>query len=221
VRPYKKWKISAFFDSYRFPWLKYLVDAPTLGKDYFVQVDYSKSRYINMFLRLKFEEKEVTQKLEEESIAQRTISHKFSSKYQLNYRVENLEFKTVMEYKLSSIEPADFGYGFSVLQDLSYEFKRLPLRVDFRYQFFDAMDYDNRFYSYERDILYAFSIPMYYGLGSRYYVNIKYDLNENISFWAKIAQTKYSDGRELIGTANEEILGNKKTDIRLLLRWKL
>jgi hypothetical protein len=200
VRPYKKWKISAFFDSYRFPWLKYLVDAPTLGKDYFVQVDYSKSRYINMFLRLKFEEKEVTQKLEEESIAQRTISHKFSSKYQLNYRVENLEFKTVMEYKLSSIEPADFGYGFSVLQDLSYEFKRLPLRVDFRYQFFDAM---------------------YYGLGSRYYVNIKYDLNENISFWAKIAQTKYSDGRELIGTANEEILGNKKTDIRLLLRWKL
>jgi hypothetical protein len=172
-----------------------------------------------MFLRVKFEEKELTQKLDNLAVAQLTTSSKFASKYQINYRVENFEFKTVMELHLSRKLPGAYQNGFSALQDISYLFRSIPLRIDFRYQFFDAVDYDNRFYTYERDILYAFSIPMHYGLGSRSYVNIKYELNDNISLWFKIAQTKYADGRELIGTGNDEIIGNKRMDIRLLLKW--
>jgi len=109
-------------------------------------------------------------------------------------------------------------YGLCALQDVSYSFTSIPLKIDFRYQFFDAVDYDNRFYVYERDILYAFSIPMYYGKGSRYYINMKYDLNDRISMWLKLAQTVYADDRETVSSGNEEIQGNRRSDVRVMLR---
>jgi len=115
-------------------------------------------------------------------------------------------------------EKVDYTYGLTAYQDLTYEFSSLPLKLDFRYQFFDAVAYENRLYAYEKDVLYAFSIPMYYGVGSRYYLNLKYELNRQFSFWFKIAQTVYADDREEIGSGNEKIFGNKITDVKFLLR---
>ena len=106
------------------------------------------------------------------------------------------------------------------LQDANWRPAKLPLQLGFRYQFFDARAYGNRLYAYERDILYAFSIPMFYGVGSRYYFNAKYDIAEFCSLWFKIARTHYTDGRKEISSGNEAIAGNKKTDVRFLLRLK-
>ena len=113
-----------------------------------------------------------------------------------------------------------YKYGATALQDLSYAFTQFPLKLDVRYQFFDAVDYDNRFYTYEKDVLYAFSIPMYYGKGSRFYLNLKYDLTSKMSLWCKYAQTVYADDRESISSGNEEIKGNRKSDVRFMLRWE-
>ncbi|HSZ85677.1 MAG TPA: hypothetical protein VK787_06580 [Puia sp.] len=37
LHPLTNWRADAFFDLYKFPWLKYQVDAPSSGRDYFVQ----------------------------------------------------------------------------------------------------------------------------------------------------------------------------------------
>ncbi|HZK69664.1 MAG TPA: helix-hairpin-helix domain-containing protein, partial [Paludibacter sp.] len=58
IRPYKKWKISAYADSYRFPWPKYGIDMPSVGADYLFQADYAAKRNIAMFWRFKYEEKQ-------------------------------------------------------------------------------------------------------------------------------------------------------------------
>ncbi|MFT3752218.1 MAG: hypothetical protein QM800_04855 [Paludibacter sp.] len=126
----------------------------------------------------------------------------------------------MLEGNLSRKGDADWTYGVIASQDVSYAFQTIPLKIDFRYQFFDAVDYENRFYSYEKDVLYAFSIPMYFGLGTRYYLNLKYELNRNLSFWFKMAQTIYADDRESLSSGNETIQGNRKTDVRLLLKWE-
>ncbi len=68
--------------------------------------------------------------------------------------------------------------------------------------------------------MYAFSVPMAYGLGTRYYFNAKYELNRNLSFWLKLAQTVYADDRSTISSNNEAIEGRRKTDFRFLVRWK-
>lgn len=219
VRPVKKWKVSAYADSYRFPWLKYGVDAPSLGQDYLLQIDYAARRDLSMFWRLKYEEKLSTDNIN--ALPVLVGEDKSSFRYQLIYNAGNFTFKNIIEASFYNQTLSQRSYGLNCLQDVSYKFKKLPLRVDFRYQFFDAPNYNNRFYTYEKDVLYAFSIPMYYGQGSRYYLNLKYELNRNLSCWLKLAQTTYSDSRETISSGNEQIQGNRKTDLRFLLQLTL
>ncbi|MBP7613927.1 MAG: helix-hairpin-helix domain-containing protein, partial [Paludibacter sp.] len=105
------------------------------------------------------------------------------------------------------------------LQDVTYAFEKIPLKFDLRYMMFDAADYENRFYTYEKDVLYAFSIPSFYGQGSRFYCNMRYELSDNFSLWFKFSQTIYADGRETIGTGLEMSKGNRRSDFRVMLKW--
>ncbi|MDR3652867.1 MAG: helix-hairpin-helix domain-containing protein [Paludibacter sp.] len=220
VRPFRKWKLAAYADSYRFPWPKYGVDAPSIGRDYLFQADFAPKRNIAMYWRFKFEEKQTN--LSASGVVMPIVVplQKTSLRYQLTYSYENFTFKNVLEGNLSRQGNAAWTYGVIASQDVSYAFKTIPLKLNFRYQFFDAIDYENRFYSYEKDVLYAFSIPMYFGLGNRYYLNLQYDLNKRLSLWFKIAQTVYADDRETLSSGNETISGNRKTDVRLLVKFE-
>lgn len=220
IRPYKKWKISAYADSYRFPWPKYGIDMPSVGADYLLQADYAAKRNIAMFWRFKYEEKQSNLSQTEFVMPIVVPLQKVSLRYSLTYSIGDFSFKNVLEGNLVRQSNKPWTYGIIASQDISYDFKTFPLKVDFRYQFFDAVNYENRFYSYEKDVLYAFSIPMYFGLGNRYYLNFQYELNKQLSIWFKIAQTVYADDRESLSSGNETILGNRKTDVRFLLKWE-
>ena len=219
VRPFRKWKLSAYADSYRFPWPKYGIDAPSVGNDYLFQADFAPKRAMSMYWRFKYEEKQTN--LSTTGIVMPVIVplQKTSLRYQLTYSYGNFSFKNVLEGNLSRQAETDWTYGVIASQDVSYSFQKFPLKIDVRFQFFDAQNYENRFYSYEKDVLYAFSIPMYYGQGSRYYLNLQYDITKRLSLWFKIAQTVYADDRESLSSGNETISGNRKTDLRFLLKW--
>ncbi|HEY5591202.1 MAG TPA: helix-hairpin-helix domain-containing protein [Paludibacter sp.] len=219
VRPFKKWKIAAYADSYRFPWPKYGIDAPSIGKDYLFQIDFATQRNIAMFWRFKYEEKQSNFSGTGAIMPVIAPIQKTSLRYNLTYSFGNFSFKNVLEGNLARQADAPWTYGIIASQDVSYAFSTIPLKIDMRYQFFDALNYENRFYSFEKDLLYAFSIPMYFGLGSRYYLNLQYDLSKRLSLWFKIAQTVYADERESMSSGNETILGNRKTDMRFLLKW--
>jgi len=220
VRPFRSWKFAAYADSYRFPWPKYGIDAPSIGKDYLFQADFTAKRNISMYWRFKFEEKQSNLSNAGTVMPVVVSVQKTSLRYCLTYAAGNFSFKNILESNLYRQGSADWTYGVIASQDISYDFPTIPLKLDIRYQFFDAVQYENRFYSYERDILYAFSIPMYYGLGSRYYLNLKYELNKHLSCWFKIAQTVYADDRVSLSSGNETITGNRKTDMRLLVKWE-
>ena len=220
VRPIKYWKVSAYIDSYRFPWMKFGIDEPSIGKDYLVQVDYAPKRNVNMYWRFKFEEKMSNYSDTVTTMPLVLPQQKWAARYLLNYSYGRFSFKNQLDVNSFYDEVNPVSYGYSALQDVSYEFVRVPLRIDLRFYIFDAMNYENRLYTYEKDVLYAFSVPMNYGMGSRYYVNLRYELNQNISFWLKLAQTVYADERATISSSNEEIQGNRKTDLRFLMRLK-
>ncbi len=219
VRPFRKWKMVAYADSYRFPWPKFGIDAPSIGTDYLFQTDFSAKRNISMFWRLKYEIKQSNLSGNEVVMPLVVPIRKASFRYNLTYFFGSFSFKNVLDGNLFCQADAGWTYGFSAIQDVSYAFPVLPLKVDVRLQFFDAVNYENRLYSYEKDVLYAFSIPMYYGLGSRYYLNFQYEMSKHISLWFKIAQTVYADDRELLSAGNETIFGNRKTDMRLMIKW--
>lgn len=220
VRPMKFWKISAYADSYRFPWLNYGVDKPSKGYDLLLQTDYTPNRNTEMYWRFRFEQKEDNTSGNTNTTPLVENFDKSSLRYNLSYRISpELRLKNMIEVNYAKNGSQEATYGFMVSQDISYSFAKIPLSIDLRYEVFDAPDYDNRFYTYEKDILYAFSIPMFYGKGSRYYLNLRYEFNKNLAFWFKIGQTSYLD-KSTIGSGLEEIEGNTKTDVRFLLRWK-
>ena len=220
VRPFRRWKFAAYADSYRFPWPKYSIDAPSWGKDYLLQADFTTNRNIAMYWRFRFEQKQSNLSNTGAIMPVVVPVQKASLRYNLTYVVGDFSFKNTLESNLFRRATAGWTYGAIASQDISIDFPTIPLKLTVRYQFFDAVSYDNRIYSYERDVLYAFSIPMYYGKGSRYYLNLKYDLNKHLTCWFKIAQTVYANDRETLGSGNETISGNRKTDMRLLLKWE-
>ncbi len=218
IRPFSKWKLSAYADSYRFPWLRYGVNAPSAGQDYLLQAEFNPKRSLLMNWRLKFEQKQ--KNIDNTTISRIDNYSKGSIRYQLMYNSGNFSSNNLIEVSYSDSASTNSKIGFAAYQDLTYNFKKIPVSIDLRCMLFDAPNYDNRFYLYEKDILYAFSIPMFYGLGIRYYMNLKYELTEKCSLWFKISQTVYGDNRTTISSGNEEIQGNKKTDIRFMVRYR-
>lgn len=65
-----------------------------------------------------------------------------------------------------------------------------------------------------------FSIPPFSGKGMRYYFNINYDLNQFFSLYFRFAQTRFK-GVHSIGTGNDEIIGNARSEIKfqIISRW--
>ncbi len=221
IQPFKSWKVSGYIDSYRFPWLKYGIYQPsTIGKDYLLQINYVPSVNVNMYWRFKYEEK---MKNFSDTVSVNPIVlpyYKWQGRYHLAYQFGKFNFRNQLDVNGFDDGVNKPTFGFSALQDINYQFSTIPLRLNGRFQIFDAPNYENRIYIYERDVLYAFSVPMSYGVGTRYYFNAKYELNKNLSFWLKLVQTVYSDNRNTISSNNEEIKGKRKTDLRFLLRWK-
>jgi len=221
IHPAKYWKLSAYADVFRFPYLKYGVDTPSEGYDALVQADYAPKRNVNMYLRYRYKQKEKNFLLPNDVTNSVEEYDKATIKYVLKYSLNSvIQLQNTVEYNRTENYEQAANNGFLVAQDVSLTLKKPNLKLNFRYAFFDTESYDNRFYAYEKDVLYAFSIPMYYGTGSRFYTNLNYTFNKHFSLWFKFAYTRYHN-RESISSGNETITGNHKTDLKLVLRCTL
>ena len=83
-----------------------------------------------------------------------------------------------------------------------------------RLQYFETDGYDSRMYAYENDVLYSFSIPVFYDKGFRYYVNCNYDVTPKLTIWLRWAQTVYKN-KTVIGSGLDELAGNKRTEVKV------
>jgi hypothetical protein len=134
----------------------------------------------------------------------------------LRYRV-NREFELRSRVEFSQYRDHETNYGFMMYQDIVWSPNFAPIRLQARFAIFDASNYDTRFYAYENDVLYAFSVPAYYGRGTRYYLNFSYKINRNVSLWLRFAQTTFSD-RNVISSGNEELQGNRRSEVKVQVR---
>ncbi|MGH2553396.1 MAG: ComEA family DNA-binding protein, partial [Chitinophagaceae bacterium] len=61
IRPAIGWRLDAYADFYKFPWLKYLVDAPSHGKDFLTQLTFSPNKQVEIYSRFRTETKQSNQ----------------------------------------------------------------------------------------------------------------------------------------------------------------
>ena len=152
-----------------------------------------------------------------------------SSSLNIQHNTSNIQHHSLPFREGSGLGP----YGYTVYQDISYDFsqsglsikgKAIPLSLRLRVQWFDARKWDNRIYTYEHDVLYAFSIPAVYGLGGRAYLCLRWQAMENLALYLRVSETLYQrawyqehhpDWNGAAGSIPT------RTDVHLLLRWKL
>lgn len=218
IKPNRKIELAAYLDVFSFPWLKYRVNKPSHGSEYLVKGSYLISRKINLYCQFKQETKELNNSgtaapiYSVENITKRNLT--------AGYHAKGSEIvSTSARIIFSDVHFANTRTsGFTLLQDLTFDFRRWE--ISGRFALFDLEDYDNRHYVYEKDLLYSFYLPAYYGKGIRTYLLGKVSLHKNIDLWLKIARTNYAD-RDKISSGNEEIQGRQKTEFKLQLRWKM
>lgn len=215
VYPAKHLRLSGYTDFYWFPWLTYSSIAPSKGADVFLQASYSLSNKTRMHLRFKNERKEV--KTEESSkyinTEMTTLSLRFNFEYDLS---PGFQLKSRLEY--SNYRKMGNEKGFMLYQDLIYSSKKWPVNLQFRVAWFNTDSYNTRIYSYENDLLYNYSMPVYYGKGFRFYLNVKYSVSDNLDFWLKLSESLYP-GAESVGSGQNEVAGESLTEVKIQCRY--
>ncbi|HSG68148.1 MAG TPA: helix-hairpin-helix domain-containing protein [Bacteroidales bacterium] len=139
-----------------------------------------------------------------------------------NYLISDaFSIKGMLEYG-SSRKNAQGKPEKGSLLALDFFFRSLSdkVRITFRYALFNTGGYDSRLYAYEHDVLYASSMPAYYGKGFRTYVLFRYAPARWFDTWIRLSLTNYTD-RSVISSGTEEINGNKLPEIKVQCRIKL
>ncbi len=216
--PVRGVNLSAFYDRFTFPWLRYLVDAPSAGNDYLVRLTVKPTKKWVFYTQYHREQKQKNMPDNE------TVSDYLVNTYRQNllahfeYSVSRtFKTQTRLQYNSFRYETLPTSRGLALIQDL--EGTAGPFQLKGRAAFFRTDSYDSRIYAYENDVLYAVSFPAYYGKGSRFYLVARYGLNRHIDLWVRAAHTILR-GVDRISSGLNEIPDNQKTDFKAQIRYK-
>lgn len=214
----RQWIFNTYLDMFRFPWLRYLVDAPSEGNEFLAQLNYIPNKKTQLYFRYKFEEKNKNVTREYVMVPEPDRRQWF--RFHATYPISNaFIFKTRVELLLHQFSSQPVHTGFLGYQDVLLRKKNSPLAFTLRFAIFDTYSYDERIYAYENDVLFSYSIPAYYYKGSRTYFMIKYSFRKNIDIWFRLAHTLYLD-RTTIGSGLDLIDQPSKTEFKVQIRYK-
>lgn len=219
VRPVSGWELSAYADFFRFPWLKYGVDAPSMGYELFGQLAYTPNKRLKVVTRYRYKQKEENDDDENTANMLQPVN-KHNYRLELNYKInDDFMIRNRVEMSQYKKQPGAAETGYLAYQDVVYNPVQSKFSGNLRFSIFDTSGFNSRIYAYENDILYSYSVAGYQDSGLRYYVNGRYTLKKGIDVWARYSMTSYTD-RQSIGSGLDEIAGNKRSDVRLQLRYQ-
>lgn len=219
IRPAAGWKIDGYADIYRFPWLKYQVDAPSAGADYLLQCTFTPGKEVELYARFRSERKQANQPENVTAANYLAFFTKTGWRTQLSYLISRaLTVRTRAELLWYDHPSSGKETGFLLFTDLLYAPPMGHLSGNFRLQYFETGGYDSRIYAYENDVLYAYSIPAFFDKGYRAYINLHYHPGNHIAYWFRLAGTLYPE-KSSTGTGLDETNKGRRTEITLQARW--
>ena len=210
----RNWRFIGYGDIFYFSGYKYgLGDATrTLGYDAMAEIQYSWSKHPSfqggdggrLSLRLR---------------ARQKGDATYSTRAQFDWAQGSWSLRTTAEANLTTnpLTP-QLTYGFTLYQDIAFDLTpytvhHTPLSFRFRLQGFDAREWANRIYTYEHDVLYAYSIPAVYGLGGRAYLCLRWQIIPQLALYFRASETVYA--RKWAAAHSRPLT---RTDLHLLLR---
>ncbi|MFA6872971.1 MAG: helix-hairpin-helix domain-containing protein [Bacteroidaceae bacterium] len=216
----RHWQINGFVDFFRFPWLRYQIDAPSSGHEYMGQATYSPSRKTIFIVSYRSKNKKKNYTFADKTKAVLPYLT-YRIKLQLNHAFNaTYTSKTSYQSTQAGTQGISPSRGWLISETISYKSHNKRTTFDCTYVTFHTDDYASRIASYERGVLYSFYTPSFYGKGTRLALIMRYNLSKAWTCYIKYGQTIYSD-RESIGSGLEQIDGKKKADLSLQLCWKI
>ncbi len=218
IRPLNGWRLDFYGDVYKFPWLKFQVDAPSSGKDFLTQLTYTPNKQVEIYTRFRVESKQANQQDNNTTTNYLVFLPKKSWRTQVSYKLNSsLGVRSRAEILWYDNKGANKENGFLTYFDFIYKPMLKPFSGVIRLQYFETDGYNSRIYAYENDVQYSYSIPAFFDKGYRYYVTLNFDATKNLTFWIRLAQT-ISKSEQSIGSGLDEIPQNHKTEIKIQAR---
>ena len=221
LRPTPKWRLDAYTDFYRFPWLRFLIDAPSIGSEYLVQLTHRPSKQIEIYTRYRNESRALNYNPDGVLVMPEVdpVSRKnwrTQIQFKVNQTITLRQRLDVMWFDRGGPRESN---GFLAFFDVFYRPMMKPFSANLRLQYFETDNFDSRIYSFENDVLYSFTIPPFSDKGYRWYTNLNYDVSKKLTVWLRFAQTIFSN-RSTVGSGLDEIPANHRSEVRVQFMWK-
>ncbi len=215
ITPNRKYNLSAYFDTYTFPWLKYRTYEPSRGNDFNIRFSYQPTKTTLAYVQIRKANQEqnasgtnITYATESFVTETRTLG--------LDYKANELISLTTKIIQTKSRKNDLKTNGYFLIQDINVHFR--GIKFSLRYALSDAENYDNRAYVFEKDVLMGYALPAYYGKGSRAYLVLHGRLLKHLGYWIKYGYYIYPF-MDMTGTGSEETKGNIRSEIKIQLRY--
>ncbi len=143
---------------------------------------------------------------------------KYSLRYSVDYKVTK-KIRFADRVDLVALDGAKLNTGIHFYHEVIYEALNKKIDMSLRLAAFNATVWDVRIYSYERDVLYGYSVPVSYGKGLRWYINIHLKPIKAFDLWLRLAQTRYLD-RDITGEGPDMIKGPSKSEAKVQIMWR-
>ena len=218
--PNRKISWVSSFDYVKFAQPLYRVDLPSAG--YLLQSQLMYSWYKRGHVRFRYQYKWYQQNFSTSNKNFTGLANALRQQFRLQFRyqlTERFGIANQLEAKFHGKDAEQNQQGFLVYQDVSWRGLKNSWQSNFRISWFDVNGYDARIFTYECDLLYAFSFPSFYRQGFRTYLNQKWRISKNFDCWLRYALTWYPK-EESIGSGLDKIIGNKKSDIKFQIRYQ-
>ena len=221
LRPGQRWRVNAYADAWRHPWLRFGIDAPSIGREYRLRATYTVKRKLDTYLELRSETKgtgvDGGDSLRLDRVVART---RWQLRAHAGYRLTSaLEWRSRLDVGYTDTRGAGRQRGWMAYQDLHYR-PLGPFGFSARLAVFRTPGYDVRFYEYENGLTYNARVLPYYGEGLRGFLLLRYKGIRRLTLEARVARTQQTDGRPL-GSGLEATDKPHRTEVagQVIWRW--
>lgn len=212
-----KFNLTCYFDYFNSNWLRYNIDQPSDGYDAFIQFDYVANKSHHLLFRFQQQEKQLNL-LEKEF----KVINSPKSDYRFQYSLKLTDFFELKSRVsvVQSVQSDSISLGYLIFQDFKLSTVKGNLKFISRFAVFNTESYNERIYAYENNLSGVYSVPAYYGKGTRSYFLLKYKIFKGAECSIRYAITNYYD-RAKIGSGLEEINGNQKSELLFQFRLRI
>ena len=217
-----KVNLSGYLDLFTFPWLKYRVDAPAMGREFGIMLGWKASG--NVMINARFYQKNTRSN---ETAEADQIIHKLNDNFIRSYRLglelltgKGILLKTRLEVKEAGKFDMKHPLGCLVYQEAQIKLFKWMETVTIRFALFDIPDYASRIYTYEPEVLYGYSVPAFQGKGMRACFVVKFGIARKTDLWLRGGLTYYTDRKE-VGSGLDLTSGNVRGELTAQILFRL